>query len=93
MNKAYLVALREYMENLKTKTFWIGIMIFPVILILSICVPMWIKKDVRRYAVIDNSSIQLLKEVEKKAAIPDLEKVLLESVERLKKADERTEEI
>lgn len=93
MNKAYLVALREYMENLKTKTFWIGIMIFPVILFLSICVPMWIKKDVRKYAVIDHSSIKLLQEVEKKAALPDLEKVLLASVEKLKESDERFDEL
>ena len=34
MNKAYLIALREFMENLRTKAFWIGILAFPVIIVL-----------------------------------------------------------
>ena len=31
-----LVAKREYVEHLRTKAFWIGILSFPIILILSI---------------------------------------------------------
>ena len=31
MAKTYLVARREYVENLRTKAFWIGIMAFPLI--------------------------------------------------------------
>lgn len=81
MNKAYLVALREYMENLRTKTFWLGIMIFPVILFLSFAVPYWLEreKDVRKYAVIDNTG-WLLEKVEELSAMPDLEKVLFETL-------------
>lgn len=31
MNMVRLIALREYLENVRTKGFWIGILIFPVI--------------------------------------------------------------
>ena len=52
-NKTWLVALREYAENLRTKTFWIGILSFPVILAVAVVVPHLLSKakDVRRYAV------------------------------------------
>ena len=30
MNKTMLVAQREYVENLRTKTFWLGILSVPV---------------------------------------------------------------
>ena len=36
MRYAFLVALREFAENVKTKGFWIGIAIFPL-LILAEC--------------------------------------------------------
>ena len=31
MNMIRLIAWREYMENVKTKGFWAGILIFPII--------------------------------------------------------------
>ena len=94
MNKAFLVALREYMENLKTKTFWIGIMIFPVILTLAFLVPYWLEKskDVRHYAVIDNSG-WLFEAVEQRAAMPDMEKVLAEAVRRYEKKSDDFEKL
>lgn len=75
-NKTILVAQREYMENLRTKTFWVGIFFFPIIITLSIIIPIWLEKtkDVRKYAVVDKSGF-LLQAVEKRAAMPDLEKV------------------
>ena len=33
-SKLYLVARREYLENLRTKAFWIGILSFPLVLCL-----------------------------------------------------------
>jgi ABC-2 type transport system permease protein len=76
MSKTFLVARREYFENLRTKTFWIGIAAFPAILLLANVVPIWLekKKDVRQYAVIDHSG-WLLAAVEERADGPDLEKV------------------
>jgi len=89
MNKAILVALREYMENLKTKAFWIGILAFPVILTLMIVVPILLEKekDVRYYAVYDKSGF-LLEAVESRAALPDLKKVFLWTKEKFEEEDE-----
>ena len=86
MNKALLVALREYMENLKTKTFWIGIMAFPLILVLALVIGVLMEKgkDVRHYAVIDRSG-WLLKAVEERAALPDMEKVITSTKELYEK--------
>ena len=53
----WLVARREFLDTVRTKTFWIGILSFPVILGLAVVVPMWLERsaDVRRYAVVDRS--------------------------------------
>ena len=40
MKYAALVARREYLENVKTKGFWIGIMAFPIFIFLMIQVIM-----------------------------------------------------
>ncbi len=57
MRKIFLVALHEYLENVKRKGFWIGIMILPVIYTLMFLVPTWLvkKKPAQNYAVIDRS--------------------------------------
>ena len=62
MNKTYLVALREFMENVRTKAFWIGILAFPLILVACIVIGrlMDSAKDVRDYAVLDHSEDQWL---------------------------------
>ncbi len=67
-NKTLLVAMREYSENLRTKTFWLGILSFPVILIIMAVVPTFLAKakDVRRYAVIDPTG-WLLPAIEERA--------------------------
>lgn len=93
MSKALLVALREYMENLKTKTFWIGIMVFPVILIASFLVPTLFKKDVRQYAVIDRSKDKILKFIDQRAALPDLEQVFLTVKEIHEKGEDQVKEL
>ncbi|HVK57764.1 MAG TPA: ABC transporter permease [Candidatus Kapabacteria bacterium] len=56
MRNAFLVALREYVENAKTKGFWIGIFMLPVVLFLSIQVPMLLERKgapVRQFVLID----------------------------------------
>jgi ABC-2 type transport system permease protein len=57
MRKALLVAQREFLENVRTKSFWIGIFIFPVILGMGIVVPALLEKSrtARRFAVLDRS--------------------------------------
>ena len=79
MNKTILVALREFTENLRTKTFWVGILFFPIMLILAFAVPAWLedKKDARLFAVLDQTD-WLKSEVLEKAEAPDLEKLFLQ---------------
>jgi ABC-2 type transport system permease protein len=58
MRYAFLVAWREYAENAKTKGFWIGIFLLPVILFLSIQVPIWLEKKAtptRYFVLVDQS--------------------------------------
>lgn len=58
MKYAALVARREYVENAKTKGFWIGMLLFPALLFLSIQVPVWLKEKatpVRYYVLVDQS--------------------------------------
>ena len=68
MHKAYLVAKREYVENLTTKTFWLGILLFPFLISLSFIVPVLLEKekDARVYQVVDRSG-WLFSEVLEKA--------------------------
>ena len=56
-NKILLVAQREFMENVRTKGFWIGILVFPVLLTAGVTVPVLIERtrDARQFAVIDQS--------------------------------------
>ncbi len=57
MNKTFLVAFREYYENLSTKTFWLGIFVFPIILVASLVVPTLLEKSkqARVFTVVDHS--------------------------------------
>ena len=58
MRYAFLVAWREYAENAKTKGFWLGIFIMPLILFLSIQVPVWLEQKatpIRYYVLVDQS--------------------------------------
>lgn len=89
MRKSWLVARREYMENLRTRTFWIGVFAFPVILAVMLAGSRLLEgsKDVRLYGVVDHSG-WLLDEVEERAAFPDLVKVLEEGRRRLKEGED-----
>ena len=92
--KTYLVAEREFMENLRTKAFWIGIFFFPILISLSILVPMWIEKnkEARQYVVLDETD-WLLGAVEEHAAMPDLEKVFTEALGRYREGGESFTEL
>ena len=72
MTKSLLVAKREFLENLRTKTFWLGILAMPVLIVLSGAGSylMQSTKDVRRFAVVDQSG-WLLAAVEDRAEYDD----------------------
>lgn len=53
-----LVATREYAENVKTKGFWIGVLLFPIILVAAIKVPQLLEEKAtptRHFFLVDES--------------------------------------
>jgi ABC-2 type transport system permease protein len=54
---AFLVGLREYLENVKTKGFWIGILIFPILILVSFKAQQWLEgtTPTRNFVVVDQS--------------------------------------
>jgi ABC-2 type transport system permease protein len=56
-SRAGLVAVREYLENIRTRGFWISILLLPVILVVVIAVPALIyeREAAARYTVLDYS--------------------------------------
>ena len=58
MKFAFLVAFREYAENAKTKGFWLGILLVPLIIFFSVQVPIWLEKKgtpTRHFVLVDQS--------------------------------------
>ena len=58
MKYSFLVALREYAENVKTRGFWIGILLFPILLAAGFQVPRLLEKyakPTRNFCVVDPS--------------------------------------
>lgn len=85
MSKTLLVARREYLDNLRTKTFWIGILLFPVIIAVSIIAARILarSKDQRTYAVVDYSKDQWLsKEIGRRSMDRDFLSVLRQNMAR-----------
>ena len=78
MSKSLLVAQREFLENVRTKTFWIGILIIPLIWVMFFVVTRALEKakDVRAFAVVDESG-WLDYAVQERATLDDLEKLVL----------------
>jgi ABC-2 type transport system permease protein len=66
-NKTLLVAQREYLENVRTKTFWIGIFIVPVLLAGLVGVSVLLQKlrEVQRYSVVDLGGGELMARAER----------------------------
>ena len=54
-SKTLLVAQREYLENVRTKTFWIGIFIVPILIAASIGIGTLLRKfkQVQQYTIVD----------------------------------------
>lgn len=58
MRYLWLVAWREFMENARTKGFWIGIFLFPLIIAVSGTLPVLISKkgvSTRHYVLVDQT--------------------------------------
>ncbi len=57
MTRTLLVAYREFLENVRTKGFWIGIAMMPIVLVLATAVPILVEttREAKRYAVVDKT--------------------------------------
>jgi ABC-2 type transport system permease protein len=58
MRYIFLIAWREYIENAKTKGFWIGLCMFPLIIFISVKVSVLLETKgtpIRYYALVDQS--------------------------------------
>ena len=58
MRRAWRVAVREYLENAKTKGFWIGIILFPVMILVFSQVPQFLEDKAtptRTFILVDRS--------------------------------------
>lgn len=73
-NKTLLVAQREYLENIRTKTFWIGILAFPILIGISIGAGFVLNKlkQTQSYAVVDLSEDKIGPEIERQARSSDM---------------------
>ncbi|HET9454816.1 MAG TPA: ABC transporter permease [Gemmatimonadaceae bacterium] len=83
MRKSLLVAQREIIEAVKTKGFWISILLLPILLTISIAAPVLLErgKSVRAYAVKDGSS-WLADAVDRESSVSDTRRILLEASNR-----------
>jgi ABC-2 type transport system permease protein len=74
-SKTLLVAQREYLENIRTKTFWIGILAFPVLIAISLGAGFVLNKlkEQQAYAVLDLGAQQLGARIERQARSSDIE--------------------
>ena len=79
-SKTLLVAQREYLENVRTKTFWIGIFIVPLLIAAAMGVGVLLQKfkEVQRYAVVDLGSEGLADEAERSFRTQDFSAILRE---------------
>lgn len=66
-SKTLLVAQREYLENVRTKAFWIGIFIVPVLIagLVGVSALLQKLKEVQRYSVVDLGGGELLARAER----------------------------
>ncbi len=61
MNRMLLIAFREFLENVRTKGFWFGILMMPIVLVLVGVVPIIVENTrvAKNYAVIDETGVVL----------------------------------
>lgn len=82
-SRTFLVAQREFVETMRTKTFWLGILSFPLIFVVVIFIA-WIMektKDTQQYAVADFTAASLGEEIETTARSTDLLKLIKDNLD------------
>jgi len=94
-SKTLLVAQREYLDNVRTKTFWIGILAFPAIFALAIGIG-WIMQKTKAqqsYTVLDLSEQKLGERIEANARANDRIASLRRFVEQAGASEQQLAEI
>ncbi len=93
-SKTLLVAQREYIENIRTKTFWIGIFIVPVLIAASIGIGALLRelKEVQRYAVVDLSGEGLADRAERSFRSGDFS-AILQAIQKQSKSGSLEDEL
>ena len=76
MKRTYLVAKRELLENVRTKGFWLGILMMPLVLALTIAIPLIVNsaKEAQTFTIVDHSGF-MRPAIERSIAISDLRSV------------------
>jgi len=83
-NKTYLIAQREYLENVRTKTFWLGILAFPAIFAIAIGIG-WLMnatKKTQTYTVADFTESEIGGEIEDAAQATILLDIIQNEMEK-----------
>ena len=57
MKRYWLVAAREYLENVRTRGFWLSLLVVPIVLVIGLSVPALLAgtQPALRYAIVDES--------------------------------------
>jgi ABC-2 type transport system permease protein len=95
MIQIYRIALREYIENVKTKGFWIGILVFPLLLLMMIEIPKYLEEKgipTRHVVIIDRSPDNLGKLARERLILLNRQKSLIALQTHLAKATEAQRE-
>ncbi len=95
MIQIYRIALREYLETDKTKGFWIGILVFPLLLWMMIEIPKYLEEKgipTRHVVIIDRSPDNLGKLARERLILLNRQKSLIALQTHLAKATEAQRE-
>ncbi|MBL8728803.1 MAG: ABC transporter permease [Planctomycetes bacterium] len=89
-NKTLLVAQREYLDNVRTKTFWLGILAFPAIFVVALGIG-WVMqktKQTQSYTVADFTESKIGGEIERAARASTLADFLRAELDKIPKDSE-----
>ena len=77
MNRMLLVAFREFLENVRTKGFWLSILMMPIVLALLGFMPVLVEntRTVKNFAVVDETGV-VLDTVRKEISVRDFQYLL-----------------
>ncbi|OUU20517.1 MAG: hypothetical protein CBC13_10585 [Planctomycetia bacterium TMED53] len=90
MSRIFRVAMREYLENVKTKGFWIGILLFPVMIWVMMEVPQFLEEKgiPTRHVVIVSKDAEAGKLARQRLTLLNRQKILFSLQQHIAEATE-----